>query len=73
MCEWESMMPGVRYFPPASITVALGGRVHVLAHGGDFAVLDVDAAVLDVAVSDGHDDGVLDDDIIVSCVGGLLA
>ena len=65
MCEWESMMPGVRYLPPASITVALGGRVHVFADRGNFSVLDVNAAVLNVAVGDGHHHGVLDQNFIV--------
>ena len=63
------MMPGVRYLPPASMTVALAGAVTMLADGGDLAVLYIDGAVLDVAVSDGHHGGVLDDNFIVN--GGL--
>src|ERR1035438_8675926 len=27
MCEWQSMMPGIRYCPPASITVAPCGTI----------------------------------------------
>src|SRR6478672_11564217 len=29
MWEWESMMPGVRYLPPASMTVASAGAVRL--------------------------------------------
>jgi hypothetical protein len=62
MWEWESMMPGVRYLPPALMTVAEGGRVDHFAEGR--------AAVFQVAVSDCHDVGVGDDDVIVAW--GLL-
>ena len=48
-------------------------RIHVLADGGDFAVLDIDAAVLDVAVSYGHHDGVLDYNFVVPGGGGCWA
>jgi hypothetical protein len=27
MCEWQSMMPGITYWPPASITLAPAGTV----------------------------------------------
>ncbi len=40
-------------------------RVYIFADRGDLAVLDVDAAVLNVAVRDGHHHGVLDQDFIV--------
>ena len=42
-----------------------GGGVHVFAHGGNLSVLDVDAAVLNIAVGDGHHHGVLDQNFIV--------
>ena len=64
MCECESTMPGVRYLPWASMTVAAAGRVDGFADGGDLAVLDIDGAVFNVAVGDGHDGGVLDDDVV---------
>ena len=49
-----------------------GGCVDRFADRGDLAVFDVDAAVFQVAVRDGHDDRVLDDDIVVRGCGGLL-
>ena len=39
----------------------------ILPYRSDFAVLHVNAAALDVAVSDGHHDGVFDQDIVVRC------
>ena len=49
-------------------------RSHILADGRDLAILDIDAAVLDIAVGDRHHDGVLDQDFIVrSGAGGCCA
>ena len=41
------------------------------AHGGDFAILDINAAVFQIAVGRGHDDGVFNYHITVR--RGLLS
>ena len=72
MWEWESMMPGVRYFAACVDDGGGGGRVDGLAEGRDFSVLDIDAAFFQVTVADGHDVGVGDDNVVVGVRGGLL-
>ena len=56
------MMPGVTNWPAASITVAPGGRGDGGADLGDLAVADQDGSLGDVAVRDGQNGRVLDDD-----------
>ena len=41
------------------------GRAYILAHRGDLAILDIYAAVFNVAVRNGHDDGILDHDFVM--------
>src|ERR1700722_19823481 len=53
ICEWQSMMPGITNWPLASMTCA---------SFGDFTILNKDGAVLDRAVRDGEDGGVLNQD-----------
>src|ERR1700723_1274098 len=45
-----------------------GGGVYGFADGGNLAILDIDFPVFDVAVGDGHQSGVFDDDV---AMGGL--
>ncbi len=47
------------------------GRIHGFADRGDLAVLDIDGAILDVAVGHGHHGGVLDDNVVVGGGRGL--
>ena len=42
-----------------------GRRIHGFAYGGNLAVLDVNAAIFEVAVSHRYDDGILDDGFVV--------
>src|ERR1700733_5979835 len=51
---------GCKVFSSGIDDGGVGGGADGGAYGGDFAVLDVDGAVLDVAVGDGHHGGVLD-------------
>jgi hypothetical protein len=43
----------------------IGRRGYVFTYSGDFAILHINAAALDVAVSFRHHDGVFDQDIVV--------
>ncbi len=42
----------------------VGGRIDRFADRGNLSILDVDRAVLDVAVRNGHDDRILDHDVV---------
>ena len=48
------------------------GRVYILPNRRNLAILDVDAAVLHIAVGDGHDHGVLDQNFIMRRLCGRL-
>ena len=74
MCEWQSMMPGMTNWPAASITCASFGALMELRHLGNFAILNKDGAVLDGAVRNGEDRGVLNqDDRRGAASGGVAA
>lgn len=47
------------------------GRVHILADGGDLAVLDIDRAIRDVAVRHRHHGGVPDHNVVMTGRRGL--
>ena len=66
------MIPGITNLPVASITVALDGAFTVLPNLSDLSVLDVDAAVLNVAVGDRHHHSVLDQYVAMRRRGRLL-
>ena len=65
MCEWRIDDAGREVFALRVDHGGAGGRVDGFADGGDLAVLYIDRAVFDVAVGHGHDDGVLDDDVVM--------
>ena len=47
MCEWQSMMPGITYCPPASIMVAPAGTITFSPISANLAVSDHDRALED--------------------------